>query len=102
VLPERRVRPWVVGREQQRDHVHHSKPTRQAHENARNETDADSKFAISHKERNGSRVWKNQTAQHRHHERISTVLQKAIDPELKPAAESELAAKDFVLTKDEE
>jgi len=45
---------------------------------------------------------KNQAAQHRNHERVGSVLEKLVDPELKSAVQRELRAKHFVLREDQE
>ena len=56
VLPERRSRSGIIGREQQRQHQEKPANTRGTNQDAEGKRDSDCKFAVSDEKRNGHGV----------------------------------------------
>lgn len=101
VLPQWRMRTWIVRREKQRQHIQQAESARRPDANAQEQSHADSQFAIRDKKRDWCCMWKNQDAQHLCHEGIRAVGEKTIDPELKAAVQRKLRAEDLVLTENQ-
>lgn len=91
----------IIRREQQRKHEYHSSKACGANQDTGNQCQAYCEFSVGNQECNYSGVGQDKIAQHRDHERISTVGEELVNPELKTSAESELRTEDFVFTKDE-
>src|SRR5438105_3490 len=101
ILPRRQAGSWVVGGEEEREHVDQAADASRPHEQPRYQRETNGQFAVGDEERDGGPVRKDEPAQHRDHERIRPIRQEASDPPLKAAAERELGAEDLVLTENE-
>src|SRR5271155_1062925 len=93
VLPEWRPGSRIVGRKQQRQHEENPEDTCQAHLNTQHQTKTNRELSVSDEKCDGRGVRQHQAAQHGYRERVGTVYQKAVDPELKAAVQRELRAK---------
>lgn len=102
VLPEGCASAGIVGRKEQREHENQAAQAGKPHQNAKNERNADGKFAVSHKKSNGRGVRKHESAKHRHHEWIGSALEESVDPILKAAVKGELRTENLVLAKNQE
>src|SRR5690242_2876834 len=103
VLPDRRGRTGIVGREEQSEHEDEAAKAGGANEDAKRKSDADGQLAVGHKEGDGRGVRQDESAENRSHERVGAALfEEAVNPELKAAVKSELSGEDFVLAEDEE
>ena len=100
ILPERGMGAWVVRREQQRKHVSQTTHTGGTDQNSKHKRQTDRQLAISYEQRKKLRMRQHEVSQDRCHERIRTVSEETVDPELKPASPSKLRAKDFVFGED--
>lgn len=98
VLPERRVRPGVIGGKQQRKHEDQAGDARRPDQNSEGQCQTDREFTVGDQEGNRRGVWKDKTAQDRNHERIGgIVFQELVNPELEAAMKGEVSGEDFVL-----
>src|SRR5579864_9573028 len=97
VLPERRIHAWIVGREQQRQHEHQSGDAGRAHQYAAHQRDAYQQFTISYQKRDRRGMRQYESLEQTGHERVSAMLDEAVDPHLESAVQSELRAKNLVL-----
>jgi hypothetical protein len=97
ILPEGCVWAGVVRGEEQREHEENSEQASGAHEDSRHKRQADGQFAVGHQKGDRGGMGKNEIAKDGNHEGIGALGEKAVDPELKATAESELRAEDFVL-----
>src|SRR5438105_13882615 len=92
---------WVVGGEEEREHVDQAADASRPHEQPRYQGEANGQLAVGDEERDGGPVRKDESSQHRDHERIRPIRQEASDPPLKAAAERELRTEDLVFTENE-
>src|SRR4029077_15924966 len=99
IVPECGVGAWVVRRRQQRQNVSQTTPARGTDQHSKHKRETDRQLAISYEERKKLRMRQHEVSQDRCHERIRTVSEETVDPELKPAP-SKLRAKDFVFGED--
>lgn len=102
VLPEGGVWTRIVGGEEQGEHVDETETAGGSDQNAQNEGEADSKFAVGDEEGDRRGVGQNEILQHGNHKRVSSaVLQKLANPMLKTTSYGELCAEDFVFAEDQ-
>src|SRR5260221_621256 len=80
ILPHRSSRPWIVRRQQQRQHVQYSKHASPPHPNSQCQRNPNRQLSISHQKRNGPRVRQNNVPQDRRHERIRPILGNSPPP----------------------
>lgn len=102
VHPERGMRSGIGRGKKKNQHKQEARPTCGAHEDAEDKPKTDGQLAVGDEESKGGRVWQDKIPEHGNHEGVGAVRQEAGDVALKPAAEGELGAEDFVLGKDEE
>src|SRR5579864_3966212 len=102
VLPEGGTTAGIIGRKKQRQHENAAAHAGRTHQDTENERDADGEFAVGHQKRDRRGVREHEPAKHRHHEGVSSAIEKPVDPILKAAVKRELRAENFVFAKDQE
>src|SRR3954465_1685403 len=102
VLPHWKVRAGVVGREKQPKHVNQPEEAGHPASKAKEKTEADEELAVGHHVSNRECVRQDVVLEYGDHERISTILKKAVDPKLEAAAANKAFAENLVLAKDQE
>src|SRR6266699_379044 len=90
ILPEGRARTGIVGSKKQREHENQPADARGPHQNSEKERDANGKLTVGHQEGDRRGVPEHKPAEHRGHERVSSALEKAVDPILEAAVKREL------------
>jgi len=100
-LPQGCLGAGIVRREKQRQHIEQAEGAGRPDANSKEQSDADSQFAICDKEGDWRCVRKNEATQHGSHEGISALGEETIDPELKAAMQRELRGQDLVLAENQ-
>lgn len=90
VLPEGGVRTGVVCREQKGEHVDRSANARGTYQNSTHQCETDGQLSIGHEKSDCRSMWQYKSLEHWNHKRVSAIVDKAVDPKLKPAPKSEL------------
>ena len=103
VLPERRVRPGMIGGNQQREHEDQAGDACRPDEDAEGQCQTDREFTVGDQECDRRGVWKDKITENRNHERIGgIVFQELVNPELEAAMKGEVSGENFVLGEHEE
>ena len=102
ILPERRTRPRIIRRKQQREHIDEPEDACGAHQHAEDQGHANCKFAVSDEKGDGRAVRDDEIAKHRNHEGVGAIGEETVDPKLETAAERERSAEDFVFAENQE
>src|SRR5260370_2477507 len=100
ILPKRRSHAGIVRREKQGQHEDEAAETGGAHQDSKNESEPDCKFAVGHEECDARGVREDEATENGRHERVSPTVKEFVDPELKAAVKSEGRAENFVLAED--
>jgi hypothetical protein len=101
ILPKGRMRPGVVRRKQQGQHIDESADASWTGENAENERETDTQLSISHDKRYRSGVMQHQSLQHGNHKWVGTFHKKPVDPKLEATPPDELRPKNLVVAKNQ-
>ena len=102
ILPKCSVCAWVVRREQQRHHIDQTKHAGRTNQDPKHKSESNRKFPIRYQERTKLRMRQHKVSQQGGHERIRTLGEETVDPQLKAASASELRAEYFVFGEDQE